>query len=214
MLVASEFQAFRQRVLTGIEIPKNPETGQPLESQQLEAAISRLWTFESADAKVWDMPPTDLKNYVSGIQELLNHVAAQTRTPPHYLLGQMANLSGEALSAAEAGLVSKVRSKQRSFARGWREVMRLALGTDEPIEVKWANPEHQSLASLADPVAKLSIPAIGLPREELWRKLGFSEMEIEKLSKSDIAQSTAIDGSAPTNPLAVDPTKLPKPPQG
>jgi hypothetical protein len=43
MLIASEFQAFRQRVLTGVEIPKNPETGEPLESQQLEAAMSRLW---------------------------------------------------------------------------------------------------------------------------------------------------------------------------
>jgi hypothetical protein len=200
MLVASEFQAFRQRVLTGIEIPKNPETGQPLASQQLEAAISRLWAFENPDAKVWDLAPTDLANYVSGIKELLNHVAAQTRTPPHYLLGQMANLSGDALAAAESGLVSKVRSKQRSYARAWREVMKLALNTEEPIEVKWANPERQTLAAIADPISKLSTPAIGLPREEFWRLLGYSELEIAKLKKSEFAVKTDIATATSTSP--------------
>ena len=30
MLVASEYGAFRQRVLTGVEVPRDPETGKPL----------------------------------------------------------------------------------------------------------------------------------------------------------------------------------------
>jgi Phage portal protein, SPP1 Gp6-like len=207
MLVASEFQAFRQRVLTGIEIPKNPETGEPLPSQQIEAAISRLWVFENPDAKVWDMAPADLGNYVSGIKELLNHVAAQTRTPPHYLIGAMVNVAGEALTAAESGLVSRVKAKQKSFARSWRTVIKLALDIDETIEVKWANPERQTLAAVADPVSKLSAPAIGLPREELWRMLGYSELDIARLSKSDIATKTAVTGATSTS--APDPTPPP-----
>jgi hypothetical protein len=67
MVIASEFQAFRQRVLTGVEIPKNPETGEPLESQQLEAAMSRLWTFENPDAKVHDLEAASLANYTDAL---------------------------------------------------------------------------------------------------------------------------------------------------
>jgi hypothetical protein len=55
MLVASEFGAFRQRVLTGVEIPRDPETGRPLGRSEIVAAMSRLWTFESSDAKVYDL---------------------------------------------------------------------------------------------------------------------------------------------------------------
>jgi hypothetical protein len=182
MIVASEFQAFRQRVLTGVEIPKDPETGDPLPSQQIVSAISRLWAFENENAKVWDLPQVDLKNYVAGIQELLHHVAGQTRTPPHYLLGQMINVSGEALAAAESGLVSRVTEKHTSFAVAWREVIRLATGTEDRIEVVWRNPERHSLSQLADGVSKLMATAeLGLPREEGWRMLGYSPLKIKEM---------------------------------
>jgi len=184
MIVASEFQAFRQRVLTGVEIPKNPETGVPLPSQQIEAAISRLWAFENENAKVHDLPATDLSNYVSGIKELLTHLAGQTRTPPHYLLGQMVNVSGDALAAAESGLVLRVKNKHTSFAEGWREVMRIATGVDERIEIVWANPERHSLSQMADGISKLAATKeLALPREELWRMLGFSPLKIKEMLK-------------------------------
>jgi hypothetical protein len=47
MLLTSEFMAFPQRVLLGIEIPKDPVTGQPITAAQLQAAQSRLWAFNS-----------------------------------------------------------------------------------------------------------------------------------------------------------------------
>ena len=53
---------------------------------------------------------------------LIQHVAAQTRTPPHYLLGAMGSFpSGESLKATETGLVAKVRRKMLSFGEGWEE---------------------------------------------------------------------------------------------
>jgi hypothetical protein len=216
MIVASEFSAFRQRVLTGIEIPKNPETGEPLPTQQLEAAISRLWSFESPDAKVYDLNPTDLANYVAGIKELLNHLAAQTRTPPHYLLGQMANLSGEALAAAESGLVSRVEAKQIGFGIGWRQVLELA-GVSGMAEVVWKNPERVSLSAAADAANKLALPALGITREWIWAKvLGMSPLEVEEMKKSAIAVNTAVDGTggaSSTSPAPGDtPPAPPAPP--
>jgi hypothetical protein len=88
MLVASEFGAFRQRVLTGVEIPRDPETGRPLGRSEIVAAMSRLWTFESTDAKVYDLNPTDLANFTRAVDMFRQDLAAQTRTPPHYLLGK------------------------------------------------------------------------------------------------------------------------------
>jgi hypothetical protein len=121
----------------------------------------------------------------------------------------MVNVSGEALTAAESGLVSRVKAKQKSFARSWRTVIKLALDIDDTIEVKWANPERQPLAAIADPVSKLSAPAIGLPREELWRMLGFSELDIVRLAKSDIAKNTAVTGTTTTSSA---PPTTPQPP--
>jgi hypothetical protein len=58
---------------------------------------------------------------------LIQHVAAQTRTPPHYLLGQSGAFpSGESLKATETGLVAKVKRKQTTFGETWEEAMRLA----------------------------------------------------------------------------------------
>jgi hypothetical protein len=181
MIVASEFQAFKQRVLTGVEIPKNPETGEPLRGHQLEASMARLWSFEPADAKVTELNGSDLDNWVKGIKELLNHLAAQTRTPPHYLLGAMVNISGDALAAAESGLVYRVEAKQESFGVSWEEVMRLA-GISEA-EAVWKNPERASFSIRADAVQKLSAPSLGIPIAKLWRMLGFSPIEIQEMLK-------------------------------
>jgi hypothetical protein len=104
MIVASEYAAFPQRVATGVEVPKDPETGQPLPTAELKAALSRLWVFANKDAKVQDLQAADLGNYVKALEPLVQHLAAQTRTPPHYLLGQVVNASGDALKAAETGL--------------------------------------------------------------------------------------------------------------
>src|SRR4051812_49954665 len=82
MLVASEFGAFRQRVLTGVEIPRDPETGRPLGRSEIVAAMSRLWTFESSDAKVYDLNPTDLKNFVVAVEMVKAGFGAQTPDPP------------------------------------------------------------------------------------------------------------------------------------
>src|SRR4051812_11185854 len=96
MLVASEFGAFPQRVLAGIEIPKDPATGRPMRGYELEASMSRLWTFGNAEVKATEFSAADLSNYVNPLEMMIHHLAAQTRTPPHYLLGSMINASGDA----------------------------------------------------------------------------------------------------------------------
>ena len=73
------------------------------------------------------LPVTDLTNFTKAIEMFVLHLAAQTRTPPHYLLARMANASGDALKAAEAGLVSKCSGKILYFSDAWEEALALAL---------------------------------------------------------------------------------------
>ena len=126
----------------------------------------------------------------------LEDIAAQTRTPQHYLIGKMANLSGDALLAAETGLVKRTEEKCKSFGRGIREVFRLVAlvrGEKEKADavrlgtVVWANVAQRSEAQLADAAQKWK--AAGFPIEWIARRIGMSPTEITDLVESLDAQT-------------------------
>lgn len=212
LLVASEFGAFRQRVLTGMEIPRDPETGRPLGRDEIVSAMSRLWVFEPKDAKITDLEATDLNNFVRAVEMFIAHLAAQTRTPPHYLMGQVVNASGDALKVAEAGLVSKCKRKILYFSDPWEEVMALALRakgrTLEPSDVEslWSDPERTSLAELVDAAVKKR--SIGIPDEVIWLELGYTPTQIEEMKA---LQATEVVPAPPSADLTANPTVIPPP---
>lgn len=208
MLVASEFGAAPQRWATGLEIPRDPVTGQPIEP--FKSMLDRLWSTKSKDARFGEFNATDLTNFVKGIELLVQHVASQTRTPPHYfyLSGQFP--SGESIKSAETGLVAKTRRKMRPFGESWEETQRVgfmvigdkgrAAMTDS--ETIWADPESRSEAEHTDAIIKLK--ALNVPDEILWEKAGFSPQEIERM-KAMRALAVAT-GEAPGGPPA-EPTE-------
>lgn len=187
MLVASEFGAFRQRWASGIEIPVDPDTGQEVEP--FRAAVDRIWLAEAPDARFGEFSQTDLGIYVRAIEMIVQHVASQTRTPPHYfaLTGQFP--SGESIKSAETGLVAKVRRRMTAFSEAWETVMRYAfLLSDDAAarsraeiveaETLWSDPESRSEGEHVDAVLKMS--AAGVPTEALWELLNFSPPQIER----------------------------------
>lgn len=188
MLLASEFSAFPQRVITGIEVPKDPVTQRPI-SEPFELGVSRLMTVAASDAKWGTFQAADLGNYVKGIDMLLQHLAAQTRTPPHYLIGQVVNASGDALKAAETGLVAKVREKTVTFGDGWEETLRVAFRAQGNLqraaatdaETIWRDPENRSVGELVDAAVKKR--TIGVPLETLWEDLGYTPQQIDHMKR-------------------------------
>jgi hypothetical protein len=184
MIVASEFAAYPQRWVTGIEIPVNPNTGEKMAAEFLGGA-DRIWGVESDTARFGNFAVSDLGIYVRAIEMLIQHVAAQTRTPPHYLLGSSGSFpSGESLKATETGLVAKVRRKMLTFGESWEECLRLAFAIEgqqakaELIDVEtiWANPESRIVGETVDAATKLA--SIGVPRPALWEYVGFSPQQI------------------------------------
>jgi len=206
-MVGSEFQAFPQRVITGIEVP---ETEGEAEQARLKASRSRLWFFEGEDVGIKQFDAADLKAQTGVIQDLVKWMCGQTRTPPHYVLADMANVSGDALVAAETGLTMKVRDKMPALGEGHEDTMRLAfkaMGDTEKAgivdaETIWRDPESRSFGQLVDGLLKLK--EIGVPNKVLQRRAGFSEKEIGEFAELLADQpptgaTTTADQFSPSN---------------
>lgn len=228
MLVASEFAAFRQRIFSGVQVPtikdpKNPDGKEiPDPSFAIKMAMDRVVAVEaSAKANkegggvgVHEFAASDLGNYVKAVNTLLQHLAAQTRTPPHYLLGQIVNASGDALKAAETGLVAKVKAKQEAFSDSWSEAIGIAIGRDpDSIETSWTDPEYRSEGETVD--AAIKMRALGVPLKALWKKVGASPEEIEEwgdeIDAHERIASIAAAGAAQAKPSESAPPTLAEP---
>jgi hypothetical protein len=187
MLVSSEFAAFRQRWATGLEVPNDPETEEPMEP--FKAAVDRLWISDSKDTTFGEFNVTDLTNYTSAIEMIVQHIATQSRTPPHYfyLSGQFP--SGESIKSAEAGLVSKAHNRTMHFGESWEEVMRLALLASGDakraqvvaMETVWRDVEYRTESLHIDATVKLR--ALEVPLPALWERAGFSPTEIARFKE-------------------------------
>ena len=209
MVVASEYVAFPQRWATGLEIPTDPTTGKPVAS--FISAINRLWTVEDQDIKFGEFSAANLANYADPIELVVRHIAAHTRTPPHYLMGNIVNASAEALKAAEAGLVSRVRAKHLTFGEGIEEAIRISFliagdeerGSFTGWETIWRDPETRTEAERVDALTKLA--SIGVPQEALWGMVpGVTPQVVERWKV--LAEGEALRMGLSLNPLGQVPT--------
>lgn len=199
MLVASEYIAFPQRYVTGLEIPVDEATGQT--KAPFQVALDKLLIAEDPNARFGTLSAGDLSNYVKGVEVLVQHIASQTRTPPHYFYLSGNFPSGDAIKSAETGLVAKARRKMRFFGEAWEEVMRLSFkvlgdprGDITDSETIWGDPEYRSEAELSDALIKRS--ALGVPRQQLWEDAGYSQTQIARFHAME-AQDTLSGLLAP-----------------
>lgn len=216
MIIASEFASFNQRWATGIEIPRDPETGKPLNEQRFLAAVSRVWAVEDEGAKFGQFAASDLSNYVKALELVIQHIAAITRTPPHYLLGQSGAFpSGDSLTATETGLVAKCESKTEDFSPSHAEAVSLAheLKTKERKRFKptWKDCERRIQAQRIDGALKMS--TLGVPQDACWAETGATPDEIERWhemkTEMDLPKYTTLfaplptaeEGAAPLKPI-------------
>jgi hypothetical protein len=99
-----------------------------------------------------------------------------SQVPPYHLLGQIANLSAEALAAARDGLDRKVEELQSILTDPWRNSFRLnalAAGdkkgwNDLNGEVVWRDTSARAFSATIDGLGKAA-QMLGIPVEELWR---------------------------------------------
>lgn len=211
-MIATEYAAFRQKWATGLQLPtaRDPVTGeeivdnqgQPVHTSPFEIAVDRLLVAEDENVKFGEFGESDLAGYIRSVAADVTHMAAITKTPPHYLLGEIVNASGDALKAAETGLVAKVRRRAQHFGEAWEDVMRLAFSAkgdaravDFQAEVIWADFETRSEGELVDALVKMS--SLGVPQEVLWQRWGASPQEVERWKSMSAEQAARQALSAP-----------------
>jgi hypothetical protein len=221
LFTASDYASFPQRIVLGAEVPEVPilgNDGQIVGSRPVDLerfAVDRVMFFTGDDVKVTEWTAANLEAYSNVIEVAVGHIAAQTRTPQHYLSGKMTNISGDALLAAETGLVKRVEEKQIWFGQALREMFRLvALAQGDTAKadaiaggrVLWADAESRSHSQLSDALLKLK--QIGFPFEWIALKYGLTPTEIVDMLKmrereaqlDPIAAATALMSHAPQAP--------------
>lgn len=229
MLVASEYGAFRQKWATGIEIPKDPVTGQEIEP--FRVAVERFIVAPPAEqgeqpGQFGEFSQTDLSNFVGAIDMIVSHIASQSRTPPHYLSTSADRLSGESIKSAETGLVAKARDKQLYFGEACEEALRLCfqiMGDDRAnyvgAETMWKDPETRSESELVDAVGK-KVTLLQVPIEQAWQDVGYSPVQIAQMKAMKLTQDlfapVAPDVAPPGAPQDqnMPPAAPPVPPPG
>lgn len=185
-----------QRVILGAEMPTVPilnEEGVEIGTRPIDlkkfARDRALW-LEDPATKIDQWAPAKLDVFTSEIEIMVGHIAAQTRTPAHYLLigGTIANVSGDAMKALETGLVKRTEEKTQHFGRAIRDVFELvALVKDDPAKalairggrVLWKDIENRSDAQRADALSKKK--EIGYPLRYLLELDGLSPTEIDRV---------------------------------
>ncbi|MEU9707483.1 phage portal protein [Streptomyces sp. NPDC047967] len=220
LMTASDGLALPARAVLGMDRPVreivDPESGEVVGEEDLPLdrfRSDRLLWLEKQGAQIAEFSAADLENYLKVIEVAVQHIAAQTRTPPSYLAGQLVNVSPDGFAASEAGLIAKVSEMQRHFGSALREIMRLeamAQGEDGRAEslalgsVVWRDPQFRSDAQYSDALVKLK--SIGVPDEALWERIpGVTPDEIARWKTMRTDAAGAILGGDVSSLFGVKP---------
>lgn len=203
-LIAEKYAVFRQMAVLNLAFEED-ENGDPV-APDLPSSPGVAWLLQGENLAIWQGQQTSTADILKGVEADIRDLAAITRTPPHYLLNGIVNASGDALSAAETGLVSKVKERIDQAGESWEIVLRLValvlgltdLADEEtPLRIIWADPMYRSLAELSDAVVKQS--TAGVPWRTRMSVLGYSPEEIDRMEmeRTQDALLTALAAPPP-----------------
>lgn len=223
LAIAIQYASFRQRYATGLSIPSDPKTGKPTEP--FEANADRLWVTPNEAAKFGDFAQTETSGHIKNYESAVSTLAAIAQCPPHLLLGDLVNLSADALAAAEASMSRKTDEFATIFGESWESVLRLAAvaagdelsAEDLAAQVRWRDTEARSLAATVDALGKMSqmlmvpaealwerIPGVTDQDVTRWREMAQSADGVSQLAATLNRQAAPVDPAAPPEAGTVD----------
>jgi hypothetical protein len=181
--IAQHFGAFRQRYIIGWVAES--------ESDKLKVGANRFMTFDENpdEINIGEFDQTNLDGYIKSREASLRHAATLSQTPVHELIGELVNLSAEALAAAEAGKDRKVEERQALAGEAHEQVFWL-VGRYSGIEVPddgqvvWRDTSARAFAATVDGLGKLAT-MLQIPPQELWEKIpGVTKQDVERFKAS------------------------------
>lgn len=197
LLNALDYASLPGRLILGGEqlmVPVLDEDGQPVGEKPLdmESLIrDRMAHIPSspggANPSIGEWTPAALDAYTDVIEKAIEHIAARTRTPGHYLLTN-AEVPATGYDAAEAGLVSKTNERIAFATPAVREINRLAALAEgdhdlaaalATADARWKKPQYRSEQQLMDGLQKMR--AAGFPFQWIAEEYGLSPAEVDRV---------------------------------
>lgn len=187
LLMTQQFQAFRQRWVTGMAVEKD-ENGNTKEPWN--ASVAAVWSSDSVDTKFGDFAETNISGYLESREAAIMFAASTVQMPPHNLAltAGISNIAAETLAALESSHQLDVADYKTSFGECMEQALRLAglaqgdtaAWEDFASEVAWRDTTPRSLGQLVDALGKMAAQ-LGIPAEELWPKIpGTTEQELAR----------------------------------
>lgn len=179
LLVAQHYNGFRQRWILGWTADS--------ESEKMKAAASQIWTFADhpEEVKLGEFSQTDLSGYVDSREASLRHGATLSQTPVHELIGELVQLTAEALTAAEAGRNRKLEERQILSGESHEQTLWAAgkiMGTpvSADAQVVWRDTSARAFSATVDALGKLT-QMLGIPPQELWERVpGATKQDVDR----------------------------------
>lgn len=184
LLMTQSFGSWKIRTVSGMVLPDDDEEAR---RKKLQVAQDRFLVAEDHNTKFGQLDETPLDPLLNAAEAAKADLALVGQVPPYYLLGKIANLAADALSAAESSSTRRngvlTMTLGESHGQSLQLAARLAGDTDAAADfeakVVWRDVESRSLSQLADALGKLATQ-LGIPPEALWDRIpGVTTTEIE-----------------------------------
>ena len=179
LLTTQWYQQFKQRYIIGWTAED--------EEEQMKVGANQFLTFDENpdEMKIGELTQSDLSGFLNSREASLRHGATLAQVAVHELTGQLANLSADAIRAAENGKDLKVGERKTLLGESHEQMLGLvgdAMNVDVPddAQVVWRDTSVQTFAAVVDALGKLTT-MLGIPQEELWERIpGVTQQDVER----------------------------------
>ena len=165
--------AFKAMWASGLKIPRDPVTGQPVE--QFLKAINRVFVNENPEGKFGQLEAEDIKQMLEAVRDDVLDCAMTVPTSADSIMGKLVNVAADGLKLAQSSEVSRTRDRMAEEDDSWEDVNRLvlkAMGKSVPnvgrMTTEWRNPEYVTDTEQAN--AATVAQTAGMPAEVSWER--------------------------------------------
>jgi len=214
--ITSDFGAFKVRTAAGLQVnfKIDPATGEPLIDpvtgkpipEPIAISQAKLLVSGNPDTKFGQLDETPLAGYLLAEDQATKNLAAIAQFPLHALLGNVSNLSAEALNALEAQFMRFLQHLHTSWGDSHEQLFRLiCTAMDDKAgaesfggEVRWRDMSSKAFGAMLDGLAK-GVESLGVPQRAAWSLIpGVTSGQLqdwEKLKDDEVSdmQQNGID---------------------
>lgn len=214
LLVTQTFSSFKVRWASGMmgEAVLDATTGEPMvdaDGNQIYKPIpvtQSTWiTTDDPSAKVGTLDETPLDGFIQAFELGVRHFAVVGQLPPHSLLGNMSNLSPEALTAAMSQTMRFGHVLKTNWGLSMTDLFALVAKDDGVVthvddyldaEVRWRDMTDSTLSAVVDALGKAA-QMLQVPPRALWPRMpGVTTGDVkswEKIADEQVLNETVDD---------------------